>query len=99
MNVQVNVFDVNNSDELKAHVSKRIEKLKSVYDEILSADVIIKKNRAVDPSPKTVEMKIHVGGQDLFASKESDIAEEAIDLTFEALNRQLIKYKELKNNK
>lgn len=96
MNVQVNVFDVNNADQLRAQVSKRIEKLKTVYDEILSADVTIKKNKAIDPSPKTVEMKIHVGGQDLFASKESEKAEEAIDIAFEALNRQLIKYKELK---
>ncbi|MBL0913208.1 MAG: ribosome-associated translation inhibitor RaiA [Bacteroidia bacterium] len=96
MNVQVNVFDVNNADQLKAHVSKRIEKLKHVYDEILSADVVIRKNKAVDPSPKTVEMKIHVSGQDLFARKESEKAEEAIDVAFEALNRQLIKFKELK---
>jgi len=96
MNLKVNVFDVNNAEQLKAHVTKRVEKLKTVYDEILSADVTISKNKAVDPSPKTVDMKIHVGGQDLFASKEADKAEEAIDIAFEALNRQLIKYKETK---
>lgn len=96
MKVSVNVFDVNDSDKLKAHVEKRVEKLKSVYDEILSADVIIKKNKAMDPSPKTVEMKLHVAGTDLFASKESNVSEEAIDLAFEALNRQLIKFKETK---
>ncbi len=96
MNVKVNVFDVNNADQLKSHVNKRIEKLKTVYDEILTADVTISKNKAIDPSPKTVDMKIHVGGQDFFASKESEIAEEAIDFAFEALNRQLIKFKETK---
>jgi len=96
MKVSVNVFDVNDSDKLKAQVEKRVEKLKHVYDEILSAEVIIKKNKAVDPSPKTVEMKLHVAGTDLFASKESEVSEEAIDLAFEALNRQLIKFKETK---
>lgn len=96
MKVSVNVIDVNDSEKLKAHVEKRVEKLKSVYDEILSADVIIKKNKATDPSPKTVEMKLHVAGTDLFASKESNVSEEAIDLAFEALNRQLIKFKETK---
>jgi len=96
MKVSVNVIDVNNSDNLRAHVEKRLDKLKTVYDEILSAEVIIKKNKAVDPSPKTVEMKVHVAGTDLFASKESEKSEEAIDLAFEALNRQLIKFKETK---
>ncbi|MCG9911973.1 MAG: ribosome-associated translation inhibitor RaiA [Flavobacteriales bacterium] len=96
MKLSVNVIDVNDSESLKAHVEKRIDKLKTVYDEILSAEVIIKKNKAMDPSPKTVEMKLHVAGTDLFASKESDKSEEAIDLAFEALNRQLIKFKETK---
>lgn len=96
MKVSVNVIDVNDSDKLRAHVEKRVEKLKHVYDEILSAEVIIKKNKAIDPSPKTVEMKVHVAGTDLFASKESLMSEEAIDLAFEALNRQLIKFKETK---
>jgi putative sigma-54 modulation protein len=94
MKVSVNVIDVNDADKLKAHVERRVDKLKSVYDEILSADVIIKKNKGMDPSPKTVEMKIHVAGTDLFASKESNVSEEAIELAFEALNRQLIKFKE-----
>lgn len=96
MKVSVNVIDVNDSDKLKAHVEKRVEKLKHVYDEILSADVVIKKNKSVDPSPKTVEMKLHVAGTDLFASKESTVSEEAIDMAFEALNKQLIKFKETK---
>jgi putative sigma-54 modulation protein len=96
MKLSVNVINVNDSENLKAHVEKRIEKLKTVYDEILSAEVIIKKNKAMDPSPKTVEMKLHVAGTDLFASKESDKSEEAIDLAFEALSRQLIKFKEMK---
>lgn len=96
MKVSVNVIDVNDSDKLRAHVEKRVEKLKHVYDEILSAEVIIKKNKATDPSPKTVEMKLHVAGTDLFAKKESDVAEEAIDVAFEALNKQLIKFKETK---
>lgn len=96
MKVSVNVIDVNDSDKLRAHVEKRVEKLKHVYDEILSAEVIIKKNKATDPSPKTVEMKLHVAGTDLFAKKEADVAEEAIDVAFEALNKQLIKFKETK---
>ncbi len=94
MKLSVNVIDVNDADSLKAHVEKRIEKLRSVYDEILSAEVVIKKNKATDPSPKMVEMKLHLAGTDLFAGKESEKAEEAIDLAFEALNRQLIKFKE-----
>ena len=96
MKVSVNVFDVNDSDKLKAHVEKRVEKLKQVYDEILSAEVVIKKNKASDPSPKTVEMKLHVAGTELFAKKESETTEEAIDIAVEALNRQLIKFKETK---
>lgn len=94
MKVTVNVIDVNDSDKLRAQVEKRVEKLRTVHDEILSADIIIKKNKAVDPSPKTVELKLHLAGTDLFASKESNVSEEAIDLAFEALNRQLIKFKE-----
>jgi putative sigma-54 modulation protein len=97
MKLSVNVIDVNDAGGLKAHVEKRIDKLRTFYDEILSAEVIIKKNKALDPSPKTVEMKVHVAGTELFAAKESHKAKEAIDLTFEALNRQLIKFKETKS--
>ncbi len=96
MKVSVNVIDVNDSEKLRAQVEKRVEKLKHVYDEILSAEVIIKKNKAIDPSPKTVEMRVHVAVRICLPSKESTMPEEAIDLAFEALSKQLIKFKETK---
>jgi putative sigma-54 modulation protein len=99
MKVSVIVQNVNNSERVKTHAENKIQKLKHVYDEILSAEVVVKKTKAMDPSPKLVEIKIHVSGIDLFAKKESNSAEEAIDGVIEALTRQLIKFKDKKRDK
>jgi ribosomal subunit interface protein len=96
MKVNISIQDVNNGEKLKEQIQNRIEKLRHVYDEILSAEVFVKKQKAMDPSPKVVEMHVHVAGQNLFAKKEADKAEEAIDTAFEALNKQLLKFKNKK---
>lgn len=93
MKVSISIQDVNNGEKLKELISHRIEKLRHVNDSILSAEVVVKKQKAMDPSPKLVEMQLHVAGHNLFAKKEADKAEEAIDSAFEALNRQLIRLK------
>jgi len=93
MKLSISIQDVNNGDKLKEQIQHRLDKLRHVYDEILSAEVFVKKQKAMDPSPKIVEMRIHVAGQDLFAKKEAEKAEEAIDVAFEALIRQLKKFK------
>lgn len=99
MKVSVIAQNVNNSDRIKEHAESKIKKLKHVYDEILSAEIVIKKTKAMDPSPKLVEIKIHVSGVDLFAKKESNSAEEAIEGVIEALSKQLIKFKDKKRDK
>ena len=97
MKLSVHVIDVNNADTLKELVNKKFDKILHVYDEVLSGEVTIKKSKAMDPGPKVVELKLHVSGTDLFAKKESEKPEEAIELAFEAVSRQLVKFKEKKD--
>ncbi|MBD5188940.1 MAG: ribosome-associated translation inhibitor RaiA [Bacteroidales bacterium] len=85
-------FDI--SEKLVAFVNKKIDKLCRRYENITDAEVnltLVKPEAAMN---KEAGIKLSVpGGPDLFASKTADSFEEAIDLSIDALEKQLEKEK------
>lgn len=85
-------FDI--SEKLVAFVNKKIDKLCRRYENITDAEVnltLVKPEAAMN---KEAGIKLSVpGGPDLFASKTADSFEEAIDLSLDALEKQLEKEK------
>lgn len=89
-------FDADN--KLMEFIDKKLAKLETFYDNIVSTDVFLKLEKTGQVQDKIAEIKIKVPGSTLVAKETSKSFEESVDLGASSLRRQLIKYKSKKNN-
>ena len=95
MNIQVKTVHFTADQKLVDFVNKKVPKLDTYFDGIISAEVIMKVVKPETANNKIAEIKLSIPGTDyLFAEKQADSFEEAIDLAIEAIRRQLAKFKE-----
>lgn len=100
MNIQVNTVHFTADQKLIDFVNKKVPKLDTFFDGIISAEVILKVAKPETANNKVAEIKLSIPGTDyLFAEKQADSFEEALDLAIDAIHRQLSKYKEKLKNK
>lgn len=87
--------------KLKDFTEKRIEKLSQLSDKIIGGEVFYRLENTSAEENKIAEIKLDVPGHECFAKKQAKTFEEAVDLSTEALRRQLrkIKGKDLDNKK
>ncbi|MEA4850211.1 MAG: ribosome-associated translation inhibitor RaiA [Paludibacter sp.] len=79
---------------LESYINKKISKLDKFFDEIINIEVYLKVVKPETAINKEAEIKISIPNVDFFASKTCDSFEEAIDLTVDALEKQIRKHKE-----
>lgn len=94
MKLRVQSINFDATKALEAYVEKKTKKLTRLSDEILNVEVYLKVVKPEAAVNKQAEIKISVPSADFFASKVCDTFEEAVDLSVEALEKQIIKYKE-----
>jgi len=96
MNVKLNIRSVNFDADIKLHdfIQGRVNKLAHFFDHIISADVYLKVGNNHEVENKTVEIRLYIPGNDLFAKKTAKNFEAATDEVTEALRRQAKKRKE-----
>ncbi|MFV0467340.1 MAG: ribosome hibernation-promoting factor, HPF/YfiA family [Dysgonomonas sp.] len=94
MDIRIQSVHFDATEKLKDFASKKVTKLEKYSDEIISAEIILKVIKPEVSNNKDAAIKLNVKNGDLFANKTADSFEEAIDLSVEALEKQLIKYKE-----
>ncbi|MBO5834853.1 MAG: ribosome-associated translation inhibitor RaiA [Bacteroidales bacterium] len=94
MEIRIQDVHFDATEALKSFIQKKVSKLEQYYDGIIAAEVTLKVVKPETPANKEAQIRLVVAGQDLFASKTSDTFEEAIDGNVEALQKQLIKFKE-----
>jgi putative sigma-54 modulation protein len=96
MNVKLNVRSVNFDADQKLidFIQGRVNKLTVFFDRIIEADVYLKVNNNHEMENKTVEIRLYIPGNDLFAKKTAKNFEAATDDVAEALRRQAKKRKE-----
>lgn len=100
MNIQVNTVHFTADQKLIDFVNKKVPKLDTFFEGIISAEVILKVIKPETSNNKVAELKLSIPGADyLFAEKQADSFEEALDLAIDAIHRQLSKYKEKLKNK
>lgn len=90
--IQAVNFDA--TEKLEAYINKKAKKLEKIFDGIMTMDLFLKVIKPETASNKQAEIKVAAPGVDFFASKTCDTFEEAVDLGLEAIERQVIKYKE-----
>jgi len=84
---------------LETFVKEKLEKLPSVFDGVIGAEIKLKVDNTDIPENKIAEIRLMVKGNDLFVIKEAKTFEEAISLASDVLHRQLKKYKEKQRGK
>ncbi len=94
MNVTIQSVKFDATDKLKEFIEQKVNKLDVFFEGIIDAEIILKLDKSETAENKVAEINLKVPGTDLFAKKQNKTFEEAVDLSCEALRKQLIKKKE-----
>jgi putative sigma-54 modulation protein len=95
MEVKINTVHFNADEKLVDFVNKKVAKLDTFFDGIISSNVTLKVLKPEAAKNKVAEIKVSIPASGhLFAKKEADSFEEATDLAIDAVRKQLGKYKE-----
>ncbi|GHE53921.1 MULTISPECIES: ribosome-associated translation inhibitor RaiA [Roseivirga] len=93
MKVQVQSLHFDADIKLINFIQKKLDKLDTFYERTIDAEVILRLNNE-GVQNKTVEIKLNVPGEQLFAQKTNGSFEAATDHCTEALRRQIKRHKE-----
>ncbi len=94
MDVTIKTVHFSISEKLEEFTTKKVSKAIAKHDEVVSANVIMKLTKPETNNNKEVEIIFSVKGSELFAKKSADTFEEAVDLSLDAVKKQLLKYKD-----
>jgi putative sigma-54 modulation protein len=94
MEIRIQAIHFDASQQLEAFVQKKVSKLEKYLDGILAAEVVLKVVKPESAMNKEVSIKLEVPNQDFFASKTTDTFEESIVEAVDALEKQLLKFKD-----
>jgi putative sigma-54 modulation protein len=92
MKLQVHSIHFDADIKLINFIQKKLDKLETFYDRMVDGEVFLRLNNEGREN-KTVEVKLRVPGQSLFATEKAKTFEEATDLAADALRAQLTKFK------
>lgn len=94
MNVHVQSLHFTADSSLMEYMDKKVQKLETFFDNIISADIIMRLEKTGQIQDKIFELKLNVPGVVLIAKETRKTFEEAIDLCTENMKRQLVRHKE-----
>lgn len=94
MEIKIQSIHFDATEQLKAFVEKKTEKLSKTYDDIQKAEVQLKVVKPATALNKEASLSVTVPGNKLFVEKTCDTFEEAIDLCVDTMRVQLTKFKE-----
>lgn len=94
MDIRIQAIHFDATDQLKAFIQKKVAKLEQFFDGILTAEVTLKVVKPETVKNKHVAIRLIIKNGECFAEKVNDTFEESVDECVEALEKQLIKFKE-----
>lgn len=92
MKLQVHSIHFDADRKLIRFIQKKIDKLETFYDRMVDGEVFLRLNNE-GIANKTVEIRVRVPGNQLFATEKARSFEAATDLATDALRMQLKKFK------
>ena len=99
MKLQVHSIHFDADRKLIDFIQKKVDKLETFYDRLVDGEVFLRLNNEGIEN-KTVEIKINVPGNHLFAKEQARSFEVATDMATKALKNQIKKFKmKIKNTK
>ena len=94
MNIKIQSINFAIDEKLKEFINKKVNKVVSIDDNILNADVFLRIEKPESHTNKVVEIKLHSSIGKYFAKKQCSSFEESANLATQALRKQIIKHKE-----
>lgn len=94
MEIRIQAIHFDATSQLEAFIQKKVSKLEQYFDGIILAEVTLKVVKPESAKNKQAGILLNIKNGDCFAEKVNDTFEGAIDECVEALEKQLIKYKE-----
>ena len=94
MNIRIQAIHFDATDQLEAFIQKKVAKLEQYFDGIISAEVSLKVVKPESAKNKEAAIRLIIKNGDCFAEKVNDTFEESIVECVEALEKQLVKFKE-----
>lgn len=94
MEIKIQSIHFDATDQLKAFINKKAEKLEKSYEDIQKVEVQLKVEKPATALNKTTSITVAVPGNTLFVEKNCDTFEEGIDQCLDAMKVQLTKVKE-----
>jgi putative sigma-54 modulation protein len=92
MKLQVHSIHFDADIKLINFIQKKLDKLETFYDRTVDGEVFLRLNNEGKEN-KTVEIKLRVPGNNLFATEKAKSFEEATDMAADSLRVQLTKFK------
>jgi putative sigma-54 modulation protein len=92
MKLKVQSIHFNADKKLVNFIQKKIDKLETYFDRMVDGEVFLRLNNE-GADNKTVEIKLNLPGNQLFATEKARSFEAATDQATEALKNQLKKFK------
>lgn len=92
MEIKIKAIHFDAAEKLESFINKKVEKLVKHHEEISNVEVTLKVVKPETAMNKEAGIRLIVPQrEDLFASKVANTFEEAVDLSVDALKRQLEK--------
>ena len=92
MKINIHYIHMEPDENLNAFIQKKVDKLETFYDNIIDAEVFLKRNNTTDTNA-VAELKVRIPGKDAFAVEQAKNFEAGIDACVEAVRKQLKKIK------
>jgi len=94
MEIKIQSIHFDATEQLKAFIEKKVEKLAKTCEDIQNTEVQLKVVKPATALNKEASLSVAVPGTKLFVEKTCDTFEEAIDLCVDSMRVQLTKFKE-----
>ena len=99
MDIRIQSIHFDGAEKLQVFIQKKVGKLEKYCDEIRKVEVSLKVVKPETSKNKEAGIRVFVPNGDLYVEKVCDTFEESIDEGVEALEKQLLKYKEKQRGK
>lgn len=94
MDIRIQAIHFDATAQLEAFIQKKVSKLEQYFDGIILAEVTLKVVKPESARNKEVAIRLIIKNGDCFAEKVNDTFEASVDECVEALEKQLVKFKE-----
>ena len=94
MTINFQAVNFNTKPGLEEYLEKKLEKLETLSDKIIAANVSFKLENTTEKNNKTIDIKLEGPGDDIVVSKTGQSFEECIDLSVDTLKKLIIRKKE-----